>query len=191
MKKGMVIFTLMILMLFSVPLWAEEQLMTKLYFDKWLEKSTEPLKQKITQLQEDNLILKKDVNRIRDQVTIEIKVAIGNKEACVEGRTVKLDVAPVIRNERTMVPVRFIGEAFGAEFFWEEATRKVTYLKDDNVIEIFVDKKIAKLNNKEIVLDTAPTISEGRTLVPLRFVSEHMGAILDWDDQTKTVIIYG
>ncbi|MDD2401555.1 MAG: copper amine oxidase N-terminal domain-containing protein [Clostridia bacterium] len=191
MKKGMVIFTLMILMLFSVPLWAEEQLMTKLYFDKWLEKSTEPLKQKITQLQEDNLILKKDVNRIRDQVTIEIKVAIGNKEACVEGQTVKLDVAPVIRNERTMVPVRFIGEAFGAEFFWEEATRKVTYLKDDNVIEIFVDKKIAKLNNKEIVLDTAPTISEGRTLVPLRFVSEHMGAILDWDDQTKTVIIYG
>ncbi len=191
MKKKIISLFLLFGLLFSYPLFAEEQLMTKLFFDNWLKNTTQPLEQRITQLKVTYAVLEKDIKEISELVKTEIKVIIGQKTAYIDGQTVNLDVAPVIINARTMVPVRFIGEAFGAEFFWDEATRKVTYAQGKSKIEIYVNKKIARVNGKNITLDTAPVIIEGRTLVPLRFVSEHMDGLVEWDGATQAVIIYG
>lgn len=191
MKKKILGLFLLFWVFFSCPLLAEEQLMTKLFFDSWLKSATQPLESQIIQLKTTYAALEKDIEEIRELIQTEIKVTIGQRTAYIDGQTVNLDVAPVIINGRTMVPVRFIGEAFGAEFFWDEATRKVTYLQGKNKIEIYVDKQLAAVNGRNITLDTAPVIIEGRTLVPLRFVSEHMDALVEWDGQTQTVIIHG
>lgn len=175
----------------SFPLWAEEELMTKLFFDNWLQKTTQPLEQSITQLQAQYAGLTKEIAQLRDALTTEIKVVIGQKTAYLDGRTVSLDVAPLITNDRTMVPVRFIGEAFGASFAWDEATRKVTYLSEEGKIELYIGQKAAYINGKKITLDTAPLIVSGRTMVPLRFISEQLHALVEWDGQTRTVMIHG
>lgn len=191
MKKKIVGLFLLFWVFFSCPLLAEEQLMTKMFFDNWLKNATRPLESNIMQLKTTYAAMEKDVEEIRKLMQTEIKVAIGQRTAYIDGQAVSLDVAPIIINGRTMVPVRFIGEAFGAEFLWDGATRKVTYLQGKNKIEIYVDKQLATVNGKNIILDTAPLILEGRTLVPLRFVSEHMDALVEWDGQTQTVMIHG
>jgi hypothetical protein len=189
MRKKSVLLICLICFFFSLPLWAGEELMTKLFFDKWLNNAVRPLEVRIKELEKTYLGMAEQLEEIAAQVTTEIKVVINQQLAFIDGQAVELEAAPLIKDGRTMVPVRFIGEAFGANFLWEEKTRKVTYIYRDTLIEIFIDKKDAFINKEPITLDTAPFIVTGRTLVPLRFVSEHMGAFVDWDEQTRTVSI--
>jgi len=178
-----------LLLLVSVPLWAEEQLMTKIFFDNWLKQSTAPLESQINILKDKLAGLNQSIREIQSQVVTEIKVTIGKKTALVDGRSVTLDVAPALRNDRTMLPVRFIGEIFGAQFTWDESTRKVTYTLEGTIIELTIDKRTATINGRSVTLDTAPVIVGGRTLVPLRFVGESMGADISWDGATQTVTV--
>jgi cell division protein FtsB len=191
MKKKTAFFIFLFLLLLSVPLWAGEELMTKLFFDKWLYKTTSPLELQIKELQATYTALEKESKDLRAQLTTEVKVIIGEHTAFIDGQAFELEAVPLIQNGRTMVPVRFIGEAFGASFFWEEKTRKVTYLYGETMIEIFIDQQQAVVNKKTIVLDTPPFIVAGRTMIPLRFVSEHMGAEVAWDEETRTVTLRG
>lgn len=165
--------------------------MTKLFFDNYLQKSIQPLEQSISQLKQQYAAMEKELAQIKASLLTEIEVVIGQKTARIDGRTAQLDVAPLIINNRTMVPVRFIGEAFGASFAWDEATRKVTFQVRGREIVLFIDQKKARVNGSTVTLDTAPVIVNGRTLVPLRFVGEHMGATVDWDGATQTVKIAG
>lgn len=192
MKKYLIriISVLLILMLLvAIPLMAEEQLMTKIFFDNYLIKTTTPLENQINNLQATLAALNESLRQLQRQLTTEVRVTIGHKTAYVDDQAKNLDVAPVIRSDRTMVPMRFIGEALGAQVDWEDASRKVTYSIDDIKIELFIGKKTARLNGKNITLDVDPVIVSERTMVPLRFVGEYMGATVDWDDNTRTAII--
>lgn len=83
------------------------------------------------------------------------------------------DVKPFIdENGRTLVPVRLMSENFGASVQWLPKTREVLILKDDYEIILEIDSKYAKVNNNNYEMDTKALIINGRTLVPLRFVSE-------------------
>lgn len=189
--KKVLILAITILFLFNLPLGASEELMTKLFFNNWLKSKTTPLEEHINGLKTTYGQMEEQVRSLRSQLVTEIRVTIGSKSALIDENQVALDVAPIISGAgRTMVPVRFIGEAFGAQFSWDEKTRKVTYQFEGTTIELFIDKKTAYLNKKAITLDVAPIIVSGRTLVPLRFVGEHMGATFDWNAQTQTAIIY-
>ena len=178
-----------LMLLVAIPLMAEEQLMTKIFFDNYLIKTTTPLENQINNLQATLAALNESLRQLQRQLTTEVRVTIGHKTAYVDDQAKNLDVAPVIRSDRTMVPMRFIGEALGAQVDWEDASRKVTYSIDDIKIELFIGKKTARLNGKNITLDVAPVIVSERTMVPLRFVGEYMGATVDWDDNTRTAII--
>jgi hypothetical protein len=191
MKKIIISFFFLTMLVVNNPVSAVEQLMTKLFFDNWLKNATLPLDQSIIQLSEKYKLMERDIKELQEKIKTEIRVTIGRKTAYVNGRTVSLDVPPVVVNGRTMVPVRFVGEAFGASFSWDNAQRKATYQYGDLTIEIYADKKTAMINGKSISLDTAPVIIEGRTMVPLRFVGEHMGASVEWDDRSSTAIIHG
>ncbi len=189
MKKYFIIAICLSLIALNFPVWAEEQLMTKLYFDNWLRNATSPLEQQINALKNTFSQLENDIRKLRSQLTTTIKVTIGQKSAVIDDKTTQLDVAPINQNGRTMVPVRFIGEAFGANFAWDEKARKVTYTLDNLKIELYIGKTKAYVNGKSVILDTSPIISEGRTMVPLRFVGESLGAKLEWDNDTQTATI--
>lgn len=189
MKKKLAISISFILLISCGSLFAVEQLMTKLYFDNWLKSTTAPLENQIEGLKISFEQMEKDIAKLKSQLFTEIKVTIGNNTAGIDGKSVKLDVPPVIINGRTMVPVRFIGEAFGARFEWDGNVRKVTYILDNTTIELYIDKKTAIVNSKNTTLDVEPVIRNGRTMVPLRFLSQHMGALVDWDQESQTAII--
>ncbi|WNR44408.1 copper amine oxidase N-terminal domain-containing protein [Paenibacillus roseipurpureus] len=107
----------------------------------------------------------------------------------VNGKPLVFDWAPTILNDKTFVPIRKIFEALGAEVKWNEATNTVTATKGDKVIHFQVDNQEAMINGEHIVLDNPPTLINGSTFVPVRFVSESLGAKVEWDNETNTAVI--
>ena len=99
------------------------------------------------------------------------------------------DVAPVIRNERTMLPARFVAEALGGVVTWDEVNQKVTIVKGEDTIEIFIGEPFAVVNGEPVELDSPAFIENDRTYLPIRFIAENMGATVTWDGVAKTVTI--
>jgi hypothetical protein len=100
------------------------------------------------------------------------------------------DAEPFIDdNGRTQVPVRFVSEALGAEVGWEGSTKTVTISQGDKEIKIVIGKKDYTINGEKNLMDTEALLKEERTFVPVRFVSEGLGARVDWDPAVRTVYI--
>ncbi|CAI6051941.1 copper amine oxidase N-terminal domain-containing protein [Cohnella sp. JJ-181] len=103
-----------------------------------------------------------------------ISFKLNSKDAAVDDKSFKLDVAPFTLNGRTMVPLRFISEAFGAKVGWNQKERRVTIAKGANTIELVIDKKEAVANGGKVLLDSPAIVRNNVTLVPVRFVSESL-----------------
>jgi hypothetical protein len=112
-----------------------------------------------------------------------IKVEIDGK------RLVLPDADPVIENGRTLAPMRYIFETLGAEVEWNASDRSVTGTKDGAEIRLVIDSPSALVNGAEVALDTPPVLRSGRTLVPVRFIAESLGAEVEWDAARRTVVI--
>lgn len=107
----------------------------------------------------------------------------------VNGVLLKLDVAPVVINDRTMVPLRAIFEALGATVSWDGSTNTITGIKGEKKIVLQIDNKMATVDGKQVELDVPATLINDRTMVPARFVAESFGADVKWDGATSTVKI--
>ncbi len=92
-------------------------------------------------------------------------------------------------NGRTLVPMRAIFEALGATVDWNAKEGIITAYKGDTEVQLSISSPIALINGKEVVMDTPVQLVLDRTLVPLRFVSNALGAEVNWDGSTKTVTI--
>ena len=119
----------------------------------------------------------------------QIILTIGKKEALVFGEVKENDVAPQIVKDRTMLPIRFIAEALGANVEWNGNESKVTIVKDDIEIIIYIGSNEALVNGKKVKLDSPAFIENDRTYLPLRFVSENIGATVTWDGDNEVVTI--
>lgn len=118
-----------------------------------------------------------------------IILKIGQERALVFGKEIMNDVAPVIKEGRTTLPVRLIAEALDAAVVWDGAEQKVTIEKDGLLIEIFIDQPFAMVNDAPVPLDVPGFIENGRTFLPVKFIAENLGATVLWDDTTKEVLI--
>jgi peptidyl-prolyl cis-trans isomerase B (cyclophilin B) len=108
----------------------------------------------------------------------------------LDGRTLTFtDVPPQIVNGRTMVPFRFIGEELGAQVEWKASENTVYAQMGDTVINLLIGDTSPTVNGTVVNIEQPAYIKDGRTLVPLRFISEAFGAKVDWDDVTQTVSI--
>ena len=105
----------------------------------------------------------------------------------VDGVKVVFDVNPVIENGRTLVPVRAVFEALGAQVDWKDG--KVFSKKGDTEIILPVNENVLIKNGEEIALDVPATITDGRTLVPVRAISEAYGCNVAWNAAKKTVVV--
>ena len=114
--------------------------------------------------------------------TKTIILQIGSTAALVDDQAIINDVAPVIHNDRTLVPIRVITEALGGQVAWNEAAKEVTLTVNGKEIKMTIGKVLEKYG-------VAPVIIGGRTFVPVRFVADELGAVTTWDDATKTVTI--
>lgn len=99
------------------------------------------------------------------------------------------NVVSYIENDRTMVPLRFISEAFGADVRWISETRTVEIALEDTNITMQVDNEEYQINGEARFMDTAPVIREDRTFVPIRFVSEALDRSVYWNGSSGVVIV--
>lgn len=107
----------------------------------------------------------------------------------VNNKNVSFDQPPVLENGRTLVPLRAIFEALGAKVDWDQNTQTVTASKGDINISLQIGSANMNVNGENKVLDVPAKIAGGRTLVPVRAISEAFGCDVNWDGATKTVII--
>lgn len=120
---------------------------------------------------------------INDLTQDEIRVFI-------DGRQVNFpDVKPYIKNGRTLVPVRFVSEEMGAKVSWNNAKREVIIEKNGKKIALRTGSRDVYVNGARMIIDVPAELKNGRTMVPLRFISEAFGADVKWLDTEREVII--
>ena len=107
----------------------------------------------------------------------------------INGVKQNYDVMPQIVDGRTLVPMRGIFEALGAEVGWIDHSKTVTGTRNNKTVKMRIDDNMAYIDGAETILDVPATIINGRTMVPVRFISEMLGEKVDWDGATKTVMI--
>lgn len=111
----------------------------------------------------------------------------------VNNRFLDLDVPPRIVNSRTLVPLRGIFEEIGAQVTWDQKTKTATVRDDNHTIVIPIGSKTATVDGKTVSLDTPAELSathgSARTLVPVRFIAEALGAQVGWVNAPQTVLI--
>jgi len=117
----------------------------------------------------------------------------GTKQEIDPGRETK----PVIKNSRTLVPIRAIVEALGGSIDWNDTEKMVAITLKDTTIKLWINKSQAQVDAPLLILKwidesnhkVVPEIINGRTMVPVRFVAEILGCSVDWDSNTKTITI--
>ena len=129
------------------------------------------------------------VNTESNVSSVEIKMTIGDMNGYVNGVAKVLDAAPIIRQNRTMLPVRFVAENLGAAVAWDGATGTATLTCGDIEVKITIGAKTATVNGEEKPLDAPAFIENSRTYLPVRFVAEALGGEVAWDGATGTATI--
>jgi hypothetical protein len=104
-----------------------------------------------------------------------------------------METAPVIENGRTILPIRYVATPLGTQVLWNSKEQKVTLLGSKKV-ELWIGKSQATVDGVGVLIDpanpkVAPRISGGRTMLPLRFVSEAFGAEILYDPLLRTVTV--
>lgn len=112
----------------------------------------------------------------------------------MNGVTVPMDTAPVVENGRTILPVRYIATPLGAEVLWDQKAQKVTLTAGSKKVELWIGKPTATVNGKSVPIDpdnpkVVPRLIQGRTMLPLRFITETFGAVVQFDVKHRTVTV--
>jgi len=123
-----------------------------------------------------------------------IVLQISNKIYTVNGISNTLDSPPVIKNSRTLLPIRAIIESLGGTVGWDATERKVTVLLGSTTLELWIGKSVARVNGKDTPIDSTnskvvPEIINSRTMLPLRFVTENLDCTVKWDPDTQIITI--
>ncbi|MGE5391287.1 MAG: copper amine oxidase N-terminal domain-containing protein [Deltaproteobacteria bacterium] len=119
----------------------------------------------------------------------DVRLVIGDTQAQINGRTVQMPAPARIVNGSTLVPLRFVGEALGCQVSWESSSQTAMVKMIDQTIEVQIGASYASVNGGRIDVKVPAQIINGSTYVPLRFISESLGARVDYTEGTKMVSI--
>ena len=124
-----------------------------------------------------------------DDAKNQIVLTIGKKEAVVFGEEKENDAAPLIRDDRAYLPVRFVAESLGGKVSWNGEKQQVTITKDDVEIIITIGEKTALVNDVITEFDSPVFIENYRTYTPIRFIAEKFGCDVDWNPEGQIITI--
>ena|GEM_PF-153272 len=119
----------------------------------------------------------------------QIALTLGSTQATVGGTATKLDVAPIALNGVTYLPLKFVSDAIKGKVAWDNATKRATFQRGDKLLDLWLDQKSYVVNGKRASAEAAPIIRGGRTLVPVRLVSEQLGLQVQYDAAQKRITI--
>jgi membrane-associated HD superfamily phosphohydrolase len=184
-----------------------EQLQEKIEkVNEKIEAVKERVKDEIEKRKEKVEKLREEMNKIRErysdkelemlrETAKELKEKIKDikvlpvEKLIIKGKNLKFDTPPVIKGERTLIPVRALTEGFGATVTWNGEEKTVTISKDNNLIVLNVDSNKIYVNGEEKEIDVPAQIMNGRTVVPIRFIVENLGLKVKWDAEEETIEI--
>ncbi|MFO7942590.1 MAG: C25 family cysteine peptidase [Bacillota bacterium] len=126
---------------------------------------------------------------------IIIRLSVDSTDYQVGDEILSMDATPILREGRTLLPIRYVAEPLGAFVSWNPDPRKVTVSLDDTLIELWVGDNQARVNGEDRFVDydnpdvMPEVIPPGRTVLPLRFIAESLGCEVEWDAPTRGVTI--
>ncbi|MEM3873337.1 MAG: copper amine oxidase N-terminal domain-containing protein, partial [Nitrososphaeria archaeon] len=123
-----------------------------------------------------------------------IILQIGNTTFTVNGSPRTLDSPPIIKNNRTLLPIRAIIESLGGTVDWDPTLKKVEIFLGSNHLILQIGNANAYVNGSQKLIDpnnpsVYPEIINGRAMLPIRFIAENLGCDVQWDGTTKTITI--
>ena len=124
-----------------------------------------------------------------DENTKLIKMKINDVNYSINGEVKKMDAKPFIKNDRTLVPLRFIVEAIGGEVNWDNDNRLVTVNSKGKTIVLPIDSKTIKIDGKDVNIDQAAIIKGDRTFVPIRFIAENLDMVVNYINESRIIEI--
>ena len=138
-------------------------------------------------IEANNYLLEYDINELRE----ELNDKVGSDPVYVKlnGTYLGFETVPVIENDRTLVPMRFLFEQMGADVEWDQATRTATATMNGTTVAFSIDDTTTEVNGAAATMDVPARLINDKTMVPLRFLSEEMGYTVTWDDATRTAVI--
>lgn len=124
-----------------------------------------------------------------DESTRLIKMKINDVNYSINGESKKMDAKPFIKNNRTLVPLRFVVEALGGEVNWDGENRLVRVNSNGKNIELKIDSPIIKIDGKDVKIDQAAIIKGDRTYVPIRFIAENLDMVVNYINESREIEI--
>ena len=122
--------------------------------------------------------------------TVEIRFRVGDSVLSINGNNIEVETPYVVGEGTTLVPIRVISEAFGANVGWDGTTQKVTVENDGTTIVLQIGNKTAVVNGVNKELAEAPQLTaNGYTMIPLRFISETLGATVGYDSAAQYITV--
>ena len=136
------------------------------------------------------MIMKKTAALIAGAVSLFMSVsALAAPTVNINGEAMTFETEPYIKNGITMVPLRGIFEKLGARVTWDQSNLTVISAKDDRFVVLQIGNENAFVNSEKKELEQPAEVINDTTMVPLRFISEALGAKVSWDKETLTVDI--
>lgn len=124
-----------------------------------------------------------------------MRFVIGESKYLWNGMTQPMDVAPIVRENRTLLPIRYVADPLGAQVLWNPIERKVSVKTANRTIELWIDNNTATINGTKLMIDPQNpkvmpiAIPPGRTMLPLRFIADNLNCNVEWKADTNEVIV--
>lgn len=125
--------------------------------------------------------------------TNAIIFTLNQKTVSVYGKMYEMDVFPVLKDDRVMLPIRYVAEILGARVEWKETAPnigEVSIKKDSSLIKFIIGEKTGYKGNSTFNMDVCPYIENFRTYIPIRYVADALDVKIEWDEKTNRVIIF-
>ncbi len=132
-------------------------------------------------------IFEYDISEIRN--ILNQKCPIDTPYIKLNNSILGFETPPVIEDGSTLVPIRFLFEQMGAQVDWEQATRTATISQNNTTVSFTIDDPTAFVNGAPATMTVPARLINGKTMVPLRFLSENLGYTVDWNEGSRTAII--
>ncbi|MEN3005703.1 copper amine oxidase N-terminal domain-containing protein [Dehalobacterium formicoaceticum] len=174
---------------FLSPGSAEDPLVTQKWVDQYVAEAFSPIRERIASANLKLEGLGALITQIENRCRPTIILTVGSVKGFVDDLEYSLDAAPFIVSGRILLPLRFVGEAFGVDFAWDHNAKSVAYQSPEGKVILTIGEKTARLGKNQVALDVSGTIVAGRTFVPLRFIGESLGAKVTWYGEKKQAVL--
>lgn len=118
-----------------------------------------------------------------------IELTLGQAAYRTNGTLRNMDVTPLVQNSRTLVPLRFIAEALGAQVEWDGEARQAHVFYEGRHMVFTIDELYVEVDGQRLTTDVPARLAQSRTLVPLRLIGETLGLQVDYEDTTRAVTL--